>query len=42
MVVAIVFFVEPEVAQAEVSGEIENPLAGGDKRLGVFCGDPMG
>ena len=42
MVVAIVFFVEPEVAEAEVSGEVEDPLASGDERLGVFCGDTMG
>ena len=42
MIVAVVFFVEPEVAEAEVSGKVKDPLTSGDERLGVFCGDPMG
>ena len=41
MVMAVILFVQAEVAQTEVGGKIEHPLAGRHERLGVFGGDAV-
>ena len=38
---AVILFVEREVAEAEVGGEVEHALAGGDEGRGVFGGNPV-
>ena len=41
MVMAVILFVEREVAETEVGGQVEHPLAGGDERRGVLGGDAV-
>ena len=38
---AVILFVEREVAETEVGGQVEHPLPGGDERRGVFGGDAV-